>query len=163
METQHQHPSHKAHDNSMYRKLILMALLSFMAMYVLMYSMVDRFSNVVPNINQFYMATLMTLPMMIIELLVMDSMYLRKKLNMLIIAAGVVAMIISYLCIRQQAGVGDKQFLKSMVPHHAAAILMVEKASLSDPEIKKLADDIIAAQQREIEQMKAKIEELEKQ
>ncbi len=49
-----------------------------------------------------------------------------------------------------------------MIPHHAAAILMVEETPITDPEIKKLADGIIAAQQAEIELMKTKIKELEK-
>lgn len=49
-----------------------------------------------------------------------------------------------------------------MIPHHAAAILMAEKATLSDPEVKKLGEDIIAVQQKEIKQMKAKIHELDK-
>ena len=49
-----------------------------------------------------------------------------------------------------------------MIPHHAAAILMVKGAKISDPEIKKLADDIIAAQQKEIDFMKAKLETMDK-
>lgn len=34
-----------------------------------------------------------------------------------------------------QVAVSDKQFLKSMIPHHAAAVLMVKEAKLTDPEI----------------------------
>lgn len=139
-----------------------MVVLSFAAMYILMYAMVDKFSNVIPNVNQFYMAGLMAMPMMIIELIVMGSMYKKKKLNIVLFASGSVALIVFYLCIRQQAGVGDKQFLKSMIPHHAAAILMVEKTPIHDPEIQELADKIIVSQQAEIEQMKAKLKELEK-
>ena len=58
--------------------------------------------------------------------------------------------------------VGDKQFLKSMIPHHAAAILMVKEAKLSDPEIIELGQEIIASQEAEIEQMKAKLKGLDK-
>ena len=43
-----------------YGRFALMLLLSFACMYALMYAMVDRFANVVPNVNQFYMAALMT-------------------------------------------------------------------------------------------------------
>lgn len=161
MEMQHKHQSGKS-GSKMYKKLALMIALSFIAMYLLMYAMVDSFSNVIPNINQFYMAGLMTMPMVIIELTVMGSMYVKKKLNAGIVVSGIIALVIFFLCIRQQVKVGDKQFLKSMIPHHAAAILMVEKASLSDPEIKKLARDIITSQQAEIVQMKAKIKEMEK-
>ena len=77
-------------------------------------------------------------------------------------SAGVAGLVIFFLCIHQQAGVKDKQFLKSMIPHHAAAVLMVEKASLSDPEIKELANKIITSQQEEIQQMKNKLKELDK-
>lgn len=48
-----------------------------------------------------------------------------------------------------------------MIPHHAAAILMVEKADLSDPEIRKLASNIITTQKAEIAQMEAKLKKLE--
>lgn len=139
-----------------------MVVLSFAAMYILMYAMVDKFSNVIPNVNQFYMAGLMTMPMMIIELIVMGSMYKKKKLNIILFASGSIVLIVFFLCIRQQAGVGDKQFLKSMIPHHAAAILMVEKTPIEDPEIQELANKIIVSQQAEIQQMKAKLKELEK-
>jgi uncharacterized protein (DUF305 family) len=161
MEKKHEH-STSSHTGMMYKKLALMVVLSFAAMYILMYAMVDKFSNVIPNVNQFYMAGLMTMPMMIIELIVMGSMYKKKKLNIILFASGSIVLIVFFLCIRQQAGVGDKQFLKSMIPHHAAAILMVEKTPIEDPEIQELANKIIVSQQAEIQQMKAKLKELEK-
>ena len=145
-----------------YKKLLLMSVLSFVAMYILMYSMADAISNVYPNINQFYMAGLMTMPMIIIEIILMNSMYMNKRLNAIIISLSGAALIVFYLCIRMQAGVTDKQFLKGMIPHHAAAILMSTKAPSQDPDIKKLQEEIISSQQREIEQMKAKLKELEK-
>lgn len=147
-------------DNKMYLKFALMILLSFFAMYILMYAMVDRLNNVFPNVNQFYMAGLMTTPMVLLELVIMGGMYMKKKLNIVIMIIGCILGVSFYLGIREQAGVGDRQFLRSMIPHHAAAILMVEKASLTDPEIKKLAEGIIAAQQQEIAQMKAKLNEM---
>lgn len=147
---------------AMYKKLAIMIVLSFIAMYILMYSMVDVFANVIPNINQFYMAGLMTMPMLIIELLVMGSMYGNKKLNISLIATGFIALILFFAGIRQQTAVGDKEFLKSMIPHHAAAILMGKKSSVTDPEIKELIKNIITSQQEEIEQMKAKLKELDK-
>ena len=64
--------------------------------------------------------------------------------------------------IRQQGFVGDKEFAKSMIPHHAAAILMAKEAKLTDPELQKLQQDIITAQEKEIKQMKDKLAELDK-
>jgi uncharacterized protein (DUF305 family) len=155
----HQHA--KAYHTGMYKKLAIMIVLSFIAMYILMYAMVDRLGNVIPNVNQFYMAGLMTAAMLVIELIIMGGMYKMKKLNIILLIAGFAAMVGFFLCIHQQAAVRDKQFLKSMIPHHAAAVLMVEKASLTDPEIKELANKIIISQQAEIAQMKAKLEALE--
>lgn len=144
-----------------YTKLLVMIILSFVAMFFLMYAMVDHFPNVVLNINQVYMAALMTAAMVLIELLIMGGMYKNKKRNIVILVVGVLAGILSFVGIRQQSFVGDKQFLKSMIPHHAAAILMVEKADLTDPEVKQLAQEIISSQQKEVDFMKAKIKALD--
>ena len=89
-------------------------------------------------------------------------MYADKRRNALIIAGSAVALVGFFWLIRQQTAVGDKQFAKSMIPHHAAAILMAKEAKLSDPELQKLQQDIISAQETEIKQMKAKLEELDK-
>ena len=162
MEAKNEHSAHKKPAHNHYRHLLIMTILSFIAMYVLMYAMVDVFANVIPNVNQFYMAGLMSMPMVIIELVVMRGMYKNKKLNTIIFAVSFVALIGFFLCIRQQALVKDKQFLKSMIPHHAAAILMVKEAKLSDPEVIKLGQDIIESQQAEIELMKRKLAEMKK-
>jgi hypothetical protein len=158
--TDHRHSS--SHDGKMYKKLAIMLVLSFIAMYILMYAMVDRLANVVPNVNQFYMSGLMTMPMLILELVVMAGMYKKKKLNIILLIAGFTGMLVFFICIHQQAGVGDRQFSRSMIPHHAAAVLMVEKASLSDPEVKELANKIITSQKAEIEQMKTILKRLKK-
>jgi len=156
--TEHQKHNHNKH----YRKLIIMTVLSFIAMYILMYSMVNTFSNVFTNVNQFYMAGLMTMPMIIIEIVLMSSMYMNKKFNAIIIGVSALLLVGFFLLIRQQVGVSDKQFLKSMIPHHAGAILMCEGANIKDPEIRKLCENIRASQQKEIDEMKAKLEELKK-
>lgn len=139
-----------------------MMVLSFIAMYALMYAMVDTFSNVFPNCNQFYMAGLMTAPMLIIELTVMGGMYKSKKLNGVLIGLGLIALIGFWFLIRSQTAISDKQFLKSMIPHHAGALLMCQKASLKDPEIKELCRTILIGQQSEIDLMKSKLDELKK-
>ena len=138
-----------------YRRLLVMMVLSFIAMYVLMYAMVDRFANVFNSVNQVYMAGLMAASMLIIELLVMGGMYPNKRWNTILILLGAVALIGFWVAIRQQAVVGDRQFLRSMIPHHAGAILMCQEAQITDQEIRKLCESIIAGQQSEIDQMKA--------
>jgi uncharacterized protein (DUF305 family) len=137
-----------------YRRLLLMALLSFAAMYVLMYAMVDRFANVYSNFNQFYMAGLMAAPMVVIELALMGAMYSEKRKNVLIMAVSLAALVVFWVFIREQTAITDRQFLRSMIPHHASAILMCQEASIRDPEIKEICRAIVSSQQAEIDQMK---------
>ena len=144
-----------------YRRLVAMSVLSFISMYALMYAMVNALANVYFNVNQFYMAGLMTAPMIVIEIVLMSSMYQHRKLNVAIVSVSVILLILFWLFIRMQTSVSDKQFLRSMIPHHAGAILMCEEASISDPEIKELCENIRSSQQAEIDQMKRKLEALD--
>jgi len=144
-----------------YRHLGLMAALSFVAMYILMYAMVNTFGDVYNNVNQVYMAGLMAAPMVVIELIVMRAMYHNTKLNLVIIGASVVTGVLLFAFIRQQTVVTDTQFLRSMIPHHSGAILMCREATVQNAEILKLCDGIIASQQQEIDQMNAILRRLE--
>lgn len=146
------------HNN--YPRLAAMTVLSFAAMYALMYAMVDVFANVYPNLNQFYMAGLMTAAMVLIEILLMGAMYQSKKLNFVICAVAIFALIGFFSGIRYQVGISNEEFVRSMIPHHASAILMCKKATISDPEIQALCTNITTGQQEEVEQMKEILERL---
>ena len=145
-----------------YRHLLFMTGLSFLAMFVLMYAMVDAFTHVYFNINQVYMAALMAAPMVLIEVAVMRSMYHDRRMNMMFSAGAGIAVVAFWLLIRQQTAVADRQFLRSMIPHHAGAILMCERARLEDPEIRQLCKNIIDSQRSEIDQMRTKLSALER-
>ena len=153
-----EHSSHAMPNH--YRSLLIMGLLSFVAMYVLMYAMVDVIGNVYFNFNQFYMAGLMTAPMVVIELWLMKGMYANPRLNALVTGGAVVGALIFFLLIRQQAGITDRQFLRSMIPHHASAILMCRQAVIEEPDIVELCRDILSSQQEQIDAMKAKLLQL---
>lgn len=160
-QSQHAQTSNKPKEhNQPYKKLLFMAVLSFISMYILMYAMVNTLGNVLNNLNQVYMAGLMTAPMMVIELLLMKMMYPNKNWNTIIIAVSIITGLALFVFIQQQTLVGDQQFLRSMIPHHAGAITMCEEAQLTDPEIKQLCVEIIQSQQAEIDQMKAIMERL---
>ena len=136
-----------------------MTVVSFVAMYILMYAMTDRLANVYANFNQFYMAGLMTAAMVIIELLVMSGMYPKKRTNAVLLIVSAVALFGFFAAIQKQTAISDRQFLRSMIPHHSGAILMCGQASLQDPELVRLCDSIKSSQASEIALMKAKLRE----
>lgn len=154
------HTTGHAQSETHYGRLSLMIVLSLLSMYALMYGMVNSFANVYMNINQFYMAGLMAAPMGIIELALMGAMYRDRKSNMVVAVGSIVALAVFWVLLRQQVAVSDIQFLRSMIPHHAGAILMCEQAPVQDAEIKALCKNIVSSQQSEIDQMKAKLSAL---
>ena len=125
----HNTQSRKSHSmhKKYYRQLIIMAMLSFIAMYILMYSIVDRLSNIIVNLDQFYMAAIKTAPMIIIMILLMRYMFMNKKLDLTIFEITIAAGAAWILFIRKQTGVSDKEFMKAMISHHAGTILMVKQ------------------------------------
>jgi uncharacterized protein (DUF305 family) len=132
-----------------------MVLLSFIAMHILMYAMVDELPHVYNNLNQAYMAALMAAPMLIIELLLMRSMYPDRWRNALLIVIGLVVLAGAWTLIRQQTALADRQFLRSMIPHHSGTVLMCEQASISDERLQALCRRIVESQLAEIVEMEA--------
>lgn len=135
------------------KNLIIMILLHFVSMYILMFSMINTSGNFINNLNFIYMAALMTAPMLIMESLMMSKMYENKGLVKLLTVAGLVLLVLSYLFIRDQTFIGNKEFVRSMIPHHSGAILMCREAKLEDQELIELCKSIIQSQQSEIDQM----------
>ncbi|MBF8962865.1 DUF305 domain-containing protein [Pontibacter sp. FD36] len=136
-----------------YGKFMLMLGLSFLVMYAVMFSNVAEISHIHLNLNRLYMTILMVAPMALIMLGVMRSMYRDQKLNAIIAVMSIVAIVGSFIMLRNQSYVGDEAFIHSMIPHHSSAILVSEEARISDPELKKLAEEIIRSQEKEIAEM----------
>lgn len=112
--------------------------------------------------NRLYMALLMICPMAVVMMVLMGKMYPNKKLNKGIIISAVIVFIIVLVGLRTQTPIGDVQYMKAMIPHHSSAILTSENANIKDPEVRKLADGIIETQKKEIAEMRALIQKLEK-
>lgn len=129
-----------------WNRLLLMGGLHFALMFILMYAMVDRVENAIPNLNQAYMAAIMTSPMLLLEVWLMGSMYENKRALWAIVAGSLVVFLAAFTFIRQQSAIGDKEFLRSMISHHASALLMCKQASIEDPGILDLCDEIISSQ-----------------
>lgn len=114
------------------------------------------------SLTRFYMTCLGISAMTAIMLLFMLDMYNNKKKNTAIMFGSLILFSSALFLVRIQTPIiGDILWMKAMIPHHSIAILTSERADIKDPEVKKLADDIIKAQRKEIEEMKAMIERLE--
>jgi hypothetical protein len=138
-----------------YALFALNMALSLLAMYFVMFSMIDGGDDFRHNLNMLYMALTMVAPMGIIMLATMGGMYPDRRLNVALHAGLALLFVAALAGTRSQALIGDEQFVASMIPHHSGAILMCREAQLRDPELVKLCDDISRGQRREIEQMNA--------
>jgi uncharacterized protein (DUF305 family) len=139
---------------SHYAGLAINLVVSAVIMYLVMFSMIDGVPDFYNNLNMVYMALMMVAPMAILMLLTMGSMYQNRKANVLLYVGFVVLFVGAFSFTRAQTFIGDRQFLRSMIPHHSGAVLMCGKASLTDQEIISLCQSIIKSQREEIEQMK---------
>jgi hypothetical protein len=126
-----------------------------------MFLNVAAFSHIYNSLTRFYMTTLMIAAMAIIMLLSMWKMYPNNKVNLVIIVFAATTFLGTLFLLRTQTFVGDVQYMKAMIPHHSSAIMTSSNVDFKDPEAKKLAEDIIAAQEREIKQMNEMIIRLE--
>ncbi|MBP9195620.1 MAG: DUF305 domain-containing protein [Saprospiraceae bacterium] len=152
----------KMKSENSYSKFFIMLALSFMAMYVTMYLNTYALDHVYFSMTRFYMACLGISVMGVIMLLMMKGMYTDRKKNMAILICSVILFGLALSLVRMQRPIiGDVLYMKGMIPHHSIAILTSERADIKDPEVKKLADGIIAAQKNEIEEMKKMIKRLE--
>ena len=140
-----------------------MLICSAISMYITMYFNTYELSHVFFSWTRMYMTFIGIGGMAIIMFLFMRKMYTDKIKNIAIILGSVVLMIVSTFLVRQQIPIDDVKWMRAMIPHHSIAILTSNKAELKDPEVKKLAEEIIKAQEREIAEMKKMIERLEKE
>ena len=138
-----------------------MAAASFVIMYSVMFLNVDEAAHVFLSVNRTYMALLMVLPMQIMMILAMGKMYPSKRTNRLIVLGCVVAFALTLTALRNQAFIGDRQYMKGMIPHHSSAIMTSKNANLQNPKVKQLSQQIIESQEREIAEMKGLLRELE--
>ena len=145
-----------------YTKFVGMLAASFVAMYITMYLNTYEWDHVWFSLTRFYMVCLGIAAMTIIMLVAMRGMYKNKKKNIAIVLGSIVLFVSALTLVREQKStVGDVLWMKAMIPHHSIAILTSKRADIKDPEAKKLAEEIIEAQLREIAQMKKIIYRLE--
>lgn len=138
-----------------------MILTSTVIMYFLMYLNIYEVGHFEFSQTRIFMAIMMGAVMAVIMLLFMWNMYKNKKLNVVILVSSAIVFGLMLFLVRSQSTVEDVSWMRAMIPHHSIAILTSERADLEDERVQQLAEEIIAAQEEEITEMKALIEELE--
>ncbi|WP_222929003.1 DUF305 domain-containing protein [Bacillus infantis] len=143
-----------------YWKFAGMVVTSTIIMFLFKYWSTFKADHIFFSEMRAYMALLMGATMAVIMLLFMRNMLKNKKANISILTGSILLFFLSLFLIRSQALVDDVDYMEGMIPHHSIAILTSERAQISDPRVRKLADEIIKAQVREIDEMKQLIEDL---
>ena len=144
-----------------YTKFILMLIGSFIAMYITMYLNTYEIDHVYFSLTRFYMTCLGISAMAVIMLLFMLNMFKNKRKNIAILLGSLGLFVGALTMVRTQKPIGDVLYMKAMIPHHSIAILTSKRADIKDPKVRKLADEIIRAQEKEIAEMKAYMKRLE--
>lgn len=158
---QQEHPQGTAMDQQMmghhYKMLGFNLVVSVIIMYLVMFAIIWSAGDFLNNLNMFYMTLMMAMPMGILMILMMRMMYRNKRLNIALCMAFTLVFLLSFWAIRGQVVIGDRQFVRSMIPHHSGAILMCQRASIRDREVRQLCfepNGIVESQKREIAQMR---------
>ncbi|WP_349364620.1 MAG: DUF305 domain-containing protein [Roseitalea porphyridii] len=144
-----------------YWRFFAMIATSTVVMFGLMYLNTYAIDHVFYSETRTYMALYMGAAMAVIMLSFMLGMYSNRNVNIAIFAGSAIVFAASLFLLRSQTTVQDVSYMRAMIPHHSIAILTSERAEISDPRVRKLADEIIAAQRLEIDEMKALITDLQ--
>lgn len=145
----------------MYGRFAAMILTSTLVMFGLMYLNTYQADHAFFSETRSYMALIMGATMAIVMLSFMLHMYSNIAVNIIIYLVSIVLFAGSLWLVRSQTTVDDVSYMKAMIPHHSIAILTSERAQISDPRVRQLADEIIEAQRREIDEMKVLINDLQ--
>lgn len=144
-----------------YLRFYGMILTAAIFMYGVMYLNTYEISHVFFSEMRLYMTILSTCVMAIIMLIFMMGMLKNKKKNLTIVGVSILVFAISLFLMRDQTTIDDVDYMQGMIPHHSIAILTSKRATITDPRVRELADNIIEAQEREIKEMEDLIEELD--
>lgn len=144
-----------------YLNFALTIAASTIVMFGLMYLNTYEMDHVYFSETRAYMALVMGSVMAVMMLLFMHQMYTNRRANLFILLGSVAVFSLSLWLVRSQATIEDVSWMKAMIPHHSIAILTSERAHISDPRVRTLANGIIEAQRREIGEMKALIKDLD--
>lgn len=144
-----------------YTRFAAMIVTSTVAMYGMMYLNTYALDHVYWSQTRGWMALYMGAGMAVIMLGYMAGMYRGRGIKLAILLAAALVFVGSVALLRSQRTVDDLAWMRAMIPHHSIAILTSERARISDPRVRELADEIIETQRREIALMQELIADLE--
>lgn len=144
-----------------YRNFLLMTVASSTLMFCLMYLNTYELGHLWFSQTRMFMTFIMAGSMALVMFFFMRHMYKDKMANFAIVMGSITLMAVGLWLVRSQSTVGDTAWMKAMIPHHSIAILTSERAHITDPRVRRLADGIIATQRREISEMESLIEDLD--
>ena len=145
-----------------YLRFGAMIATSTLVMFGLMYLNTYQLDHARFSETRAWMALVMGAVMAVIMLLFMLRMYTDKRLNLAIIGGAVLVFAGSLWLVRSQETVNDVDYMRAMIPHHSIAIMTSSRADISDPRVRKLADEIIYAQDKEIAEMRFLIDDIDR-
>ena len=132
-----------------------MMISSFIIQLIFMSSiMTDSYKNITFSIGKFYMAVIMAILMGLTEVLMFDT-HMKTVSGIYYLSLFFVLVVFVYLY-RNQVYIEDKDYLNEMIEHHSMAILTSEEIlqKTHSERVKKLAENIIVTQEKEIEYMR---------
>ncbi|UXX85274.1 DUF305 domain-containing protein [Roseovarius pelagicus] len=144
-----------------YWKFAAMIATSTVVMFILMYLNTYLLSHIFWSETRAYMALLMGATMAIIMLGFMLTMYSSRAINASILIGATIVFAGSLWLVRSQTTVGDTSYMRAMIPHHSIAIMTSSRANIENARVRKLADEIIFAQDKEIAEMRYLIDDIE--
>ena len=143
-------------------RFFAMIATSTIVMFPLMYQLVYTVDHATFSLTRLLSSVVMGCVMAAIMLAFMWKMYAGPRTKLTILVGSIVLGVAILAINRQQALIGDIDFMKSMIPHHSIAINNARNADIRDPRVRKLADGIIRAQVKEISEMKVLVDDIQK-
>lgn len=154
--------THAAHKASYARFAAMVATstaIGFAAMYLNLYQL----DHLYLSWNRLFMAMIMGGAMTAVMMVFMWRMYANKRANYAVLGIAAALFASGLALARTQATVEDADWMRAMIPHHSTAILTSERARIEDPRVQKLATQIIESQRKEIAEMRALLQEIDRQ
>lgn len=135
---------------------------SVVLMFPLMYQLVYSSDHLAFSLNRLIASLVMGCVMTIVMLGFMWSMYEGTRTKVAVVVVAAVLAVVLLGVNRRQSLVDDTRFMNAMIPHHSIAVNNARKAHIRDPRVRRLADQIIASQVREIAEMRLLVADIER-